>query len=98
MRTFISGEKFLSWLTIKLFSKIHLAYPCGQLQIPVELESVDFGAGAAFLISILSGNEDVKLISLRTVMLVFQQFPVHSMLEPCWFLGFFSEHPTFYFI
>lgn len=40
-------------LTIKPFSRRHLACPCGQLGFSVELEDVDFGAGASFLGQVL---------------------------------------------
>lgn len=63
----------LSYLTIKLFSRRHFAYSCGQLQISVQVEGVDFGPGASFLVCILSVHG--------------QHFPVHCRLESWWILG-----------
>lgn len=38
----------LYFMSIKLFSRL-LAWSCGQLEISLELEGVDFGAGYFFL-------------------------------------------------
>lgn len=63
----------LSHLTIKLFSRRHFAYPSRQLQISIQVESVDFGPGASFLVCILSVHD--------------QHFLVHGRLESLWILG-----------
>lgn len=64
-----------SQLTVKLFSRQHLACLFEQLQIFVELEGVSFGVGASFLLGTLLVHDHVQLTSLWTVTLVFQQFP-----------------------
>lgn len=45
-----------------------------------KLEGVNFGSGASFLVHNLSGHGDIKLASMWTVMLVFQQFQVDFRL------------------
>lgn len=60
--------------------------PHGQLQISVELQGVDLGAAASYLVGTLSVRGNVKLTSL-SFKLVFQLFPVSDKLEPWWFLG-----------
>lgn len=61
-----------------------MAHSCGQLQFSDELENVDFEAQVSFY---LSGNEDVKLASLCTVMLVIREFTFHARLDRWQFLG-----------
>lgn len=78
-----------------------MACPCGKLQVSVELEDVDFAVKAFFsLMATLSVHDDVRVASLCTVMLVFQQFRVHGRFEPLWFKygRVVPEHPTFPFI
>lgn len=85
----------LSRRTIKLFSKRHLACPCGQLQISLELGGVGFGAGASFLVRTLSVHGDFKLSSLWRVTVVFQEFLVHGrlvqLLAPWLFLNILTN-------
>lgn len=75
-------------LSQKLFSRRHKALPHGQLQISVELQGVDFGAGASFLVTTFTLRGNIKLVSMCTVMFVFQHFPVNGRLGPwypkCW--------------
>lgn len=68
-------------LSIKSFSRKHLACPCGQLHVSVKLEGVAFKERASFLVGTLTVMAMLKLTSLWTVMLLLQQFPVHCRLE-----------------
>lgn len=81
----------ISYLAMKPFSRQHLACPCEHLQISVKVEVSDFGAGASFLVRMLSVHKDIEPPSLCTLMLVFQQFPVHCSLEPCCFLSILTS-------
>lgn len=54
--------------------------PCTQLQTLVELEDVDFGAGASFLVCSLLVHSGVNLA-------VFHQLSVHGRSVTWWFLG-----------
>lgn len=60
----------LSHLTIKPFTRSHLACPCEQMQILVELEGVDFWAGASFLLYAFL----VQTVSLWTATSAFSSF------------------------
>lgn len=73
--TYVEHTKhFKAHLTIKLFSRRNLVCPCGQLQILVQLEGVDFGAGD-------SVHHNRKLTSLSTVILLFQHFQVQVNIK-----------------
>lgn len=64
----------IAHLTIKLFTRKRLA--CS-----FESEGANFGAGASFLIDILSVHSDVRLGSMWTVMLVYQHLPVYGRFK-----------------
>lgn len=52
--------KYLSQINIQIFSRRQLACLCGQLQITVELEGVNFGTRMCFLVGTLSVYGDIK--------------------------------------
>lgn len=66
----------LSCLTIKRFSRSHLACPCGT-----RVKEFDFGAGDSSLAGPFSAHGYVKLISPWTATLMFQEFLVHGRLN-----------------
>lgn len=74
-------------LTIKLFSGKHSACPCEQLQIIGKLDRFLF-LSSSFFLGWYGFSPRIKFTSLRTVTMLFPQFPVVALVVPV-----VPEHP-----